>query len=296
MMKKFLYTIASVLILGQSVTAQDKQADFDKKFRFGLRVAAQPTWFTSNDANNKPYGSKFGTGFGMNMEFRLSKIIAFATGIGADFEGGKYTFKNDLPNNYQVRYWQNNAAEFVEPKTGGVYSDLNNASNIQYILKERSIKTTHVTIPALLKMSTNEYSGFKYFGMFGAELGVRIKTIATDSYWTSYKYDANGLVTNGVNGEGETTQENINLSKDAAVPFFPLRLGFNAGIGTEYRLGGSTSAFFSVNYFRSFSNLMSSTSNFLIYHVDNASGTNTYYFVKQNLIQNAIRINIGILF
>lgn len=295
-MKKFLYTIASVLILGQALTAQDKQADFDKKFRFGLRVAAQPTWFTSNEVNNKPSGAKFGTGFGLNMEIRFSKIVSLSTGIGADFEGGKYAFKRDTANDYEVVYWQDNAASFVEPKTGGTFADLNTSSNTAYILKDRTLKTTHITIPAILKLATNEYSGLKYFGMFGAEIGFRIKTTATDSYHTSYKFDANGLPKSGPNGEGESTQTNVNLAKDAATPFFPMRLGFNAGLGTEYRLGGSTSAFFSVNYFRSFTNLLRSDSKFLVYDTKTSGGTNTYSFVKQNLIQNAIRINIGILF
>jgi hypothetical protein len=294
MMKKYLYTVASVLVLVASAASQDKQAEFDKKFRFGLRVAAQPTWFTSNDNNNLPYGSFFGTGFGLSIEYRFSKIVALSTGIGGDFEGGRYTFRSEPSKNYQVWYWQNNAGDFLEPKNDGANTDLSNANTTAYVLQERTIKTTHVTIPAILKMSTNEYSGFKYFGMFGLELGIRIKTIANDKYITTYKFDQNGVVTNGANGDGPSSQDNINISKDAS--FVPFRAGFNAGIGTEYRLGGSTSAFFSVNYFRSFSNLMRSDSRYMIYNIDNSSGKNTYNFVKQNYLLNAIRINLGILF
>jgi hypothetical protein len=130
--------------------------------------------------------------------------------------------------------------------------------------------------------------------MFGGEIGIRIKTIANDTYFTSYKYDANGIVTNGANGAGESTQSNINLSKDGSL--VPLRVGFNAGFGAEYRIGGSTSAFMSINYFRSFTNVLRNDSKFLVYNIDNASGSNTYFFVKQNYILNAIRINLGILF
>ncbi|MCW3077146.1 MAG: hypothetical protein JWO32_1755, partial [Bacteroidetes bacterium] len=42
MMKKFLYTITSALIFSAAVNAQEpataKDKEFDKKFRFGLRV------------------------------------------------------------------------------------------------------------------------------------------------------------------------------------------------------------------------------------------------------------------
>lgn len=292
-MKKYLFTVLSLIILTGSVKSQDakpdKGADFDKKFRFGLRVAAQPSWFASTDAKNKPFNSVFGFGFGLNMEFRLSDIVAVSTGIGGDFEGGNLRYNYDPANNYTPVYWQNNGGEFVEPK-GKNYPDLNNASNTLYVLDTRTIKTTHATIPIALKLSTREYSGFKYFGMFGGELGIRVKTTATDHYFETYKFDQAGVVTQTT---GVTSQENINISKDG---FIPLRIGFNAGLGTEFRIAGSTSAFLSVNYFRSFTNLMKSESKFMVYNIDSSSGTNSYNFVKQNLLATAIRINVGILF
>jgi Outer membrane protein beta-barrel domain len=306
-MKKYLYTIASVLILGIAVNAQekpkepeppkDKGEEFDKKFRFGLRVAAQPTWFTSNQNNNKPYGANFGTGFGLNMEFRMSKIVAFSTGIGADFEGGKYTFRRttEKDNYYEVRYWQKKEGGFAEPENGKPLNFMNNENNTMYVLKDRSIKTTHVTLPALLKLSTSEYSGMKYFGMFGAEIGIRVKAAAKDSYYTSYTYDKDGLVIGKIEGAGESEQANINLNKDMAV--IPIRAGFNAGLGAEYRLGGSTAFFFSFNYFRSFTNTLRGTSKYMASTVvDSDPNSVTYKFVEQNYLLNAIRINVGILF
>jgi hypothetical protein len=290
-MQKFLYTIASVLILGSAVAQEKKEgADFDKKFRFGLRITPQPTWFSSNDNNNKPYGSKFGFGFGLNMEFRFSDIVALQTGIGGDLEGGNYTFKNDAK--YQAMYFQDASNALIQPKNNQNITDLMNTSNVGYLLKERTIKTTFVTIPVILKMSTNEYSGFKYFGMFGGELGIRAKAVANDKYYATYKYNSTGAITEI---GGEESQNNINISDDASL--IPMRLGFNAGIGSEYRLGGSTSAFISVNYFRSLTNLLKKESDYIIYKYETDSGgLNTYSFVKQNIIMSAIRINVGILF
>lgn len=295
MMKKFLCTVTSVIILASAVKAQDSGNDFDKKFRFGLRITPQPTWFSSNDNNNRPYGAKFGFGFGLNMEFRFSNIVALQTGIGGDFEGGNYQFRYDA-GNYEVQYWQNSASEFVAPKKNQPKTDIMNSENTGYLLDDRTIKTTHVTIPAILKMSTNEYSGFKYFGAFGVELGIRVKATATDKYFDSFKYTKDVTGATNITSLGAGEQSNINLNKDASL--IPMRLGLNVGAGSEYRIGGSTSAFISINYFRGFTNLLAKESEFMVSKVttDAIEGTNTYNFVKQNIIMSAIRINLGILF
>jgi len=301
-MKKFLLTTATALLLANVAFSQTntatptpedkKKEEFDKKFRFGLRITPQPTWFATNDKNISPYGAKFGFGFGLNMEFKLSDIVGFQTGIGGDFEGGKYTYKYDPTNNYSVRYWQDNSANFIEPKKDGDGLELKNATSTGFLLNERSIKTTVVTIPAVLKLNTKEYSGLKYFGMFGVEIGLRIKQTATDTYYETYKYDAAGntISTNS----SPDKQSSIVLGKDGSL--IPLRVGLNAGLGTEYRLAGSTSVFFSINYFRSFVNQLKNDSRYLIYNSTNTAGVNSYNFIKQNLIQNAIRINVGVMF
>ena len=301
-MKKLLCLFVALTIFGFSVKSQTttptpnpsppKSNNFDKKFRFGLRVTPQPTWFSSNDNNNSPFGAKFGVGFGLNMEFRLSEIVALSTGVGGDFEGGSYSFKYDPANNYAVQYWQNSANEFVTPKNGGVALDLANAGNTGYLLKERSIKTTFITVPMILKLSTSEYGGMKYFGMFGIELAIRAKAVATDSYLESYKYSATGVATIT---PAPPSQSNINIGTDASG--FPGRVGLNAGLGFEYRLGGSTSFFMSFNYFRSFTNLLKNSSKYMIYNVDTTDPNRLLYnYVKQNYIVNAVRINIGFLF
>ncbi len=300
-MKKILLLAATALLLNNFATAQTttpspedkKKEEFDKTFRFGLRITPQPTWYSSNDKNVGPYGAKFGFGFGLNMEFKLSDIVAFQTGIGGDFEGGKYTYKYDPINNYSVRYWQdNNTNEFIAPKKDGDGLELKNTTSTGYLLKERSIKTTHVTIPLLLKLATKEYSGLKYFGVFGVELGIRIKQLATDTYYETYKYDAAGSIT--ATDKAPPTQSAINLRSDGSL--IPMRIGLNAGIGTEYRIAGSTALFFSVNYFRGFTNQLKNDSKYLIYNNTNTAGANTYNFIKQNIIQNAVRINIGVMF
>jgi hypothetical protein len=284
LMKKFLIATAVLSLFGSTVNGQEKSADFDKKFRFGLRVNPQPTWFVSGDKNNIPSGAKFGIGFGLNMERRLSDIVGVLFGVGADFEGGKYTFKNDPANNYVPTYWMNESEG-----TLSVPKKENLTQNSIFELKERTVKTTYVSIPVMLKLSTNEYSGLKYFGVFGGEIGIRAKAIAEDSYYRTIKYTSDTsykVISN------ESTMSDIDVSKEFSA--VPIRVGFNAGIGAEYRLGGSTSAFISINYFRSLTNQMRKESDYTYFRTDPVTGNRT--FIKQDLKLSAIRINIGIMF
>ena len=180
----------------------------------------------------------------------------------------------------------------MEPRNHGIISELEQPGRTGYLLKERTIKTTFITIPLILKLSTNEYGGMKYFGMFGTEIGIRMKTMATDSYLESYSYDALGVATIT---KDPPSKSNINIGKDGSI--IPLRIGLNAGLGFEYRMGGSTSIFMSFNYFRSFTNLLRNESKYMIYNIDNSVPSSLLFsFVKQNIIVNAVRINVGILF
>jgi hypothetical protein len=291
MKKKLL----SIVFAATVVTAGFSQSEeFDQKWRFGLRVTPQPVWFLSSDKNNVPDGASFGSGFGLNVEYRFSKIAGLLWGVGGDFEGGKYTFKNDPAGKYEAMYLRD-ADQFILPAKLTDPAQVATTTQL-YALKSRSIKTTHVTLPLILKLSTAEYNGLKYFGMFGVEIGVRVKSVATDTYYDVFKYSAtstNTLLPYSVS-TGQTEEKDIDISEEGSL--IPMRLGLNAGIGAEYRLGGTTSAFFSVNYFRSFTNLMSKTSDFTFYRVDDVNGAPSFSFVKQNLKQSAIRINIGILF
>ena len=294
-MKKILLIVSSTLLLANSFLAQE--ADDDKKFRVGLKVAAQPTWFSSNESATSKLGTGFGFGFGLVTEFRLSKTVYFTTGIGGDFENGKIKYKYDPTtttnsSNFSIGYIQDNSGNLKEMKDGVNELNLLDEGDTYYDgITERKIKTTHVTIPVSLKMMTKEMGGFKYFGVFGGEIGLRVKSRATDVYTRSITY--NGTSNSGYSGSG--TNSNININKDGSL--IPLRVGMNVGLGAEYRLSGSTSVFLSVNYFRSFTNLMRKESKYMVYDYNvSTDGSMTFFRTKQGLFMNAIRINVGILF
>jgi hypothetical protein len=279
-------------------STETKQKNFDKKFRFGLKASPQPTWFKSSDANSKGSGANFGFGFGLMFDIRLSDIIHFTTGIGGDFEGGYINYKYE-PGVFTANVLLDKENKYVEAKDG-ITNDKYEMTNgsIQYILADRQYKTTHVSIPILLKMMTQEYSGLRYFFNFGGELGIRVATKATDTYVSGVETTiTNSVVSSAFVGEDKLKVSNIDLGTDAAL--VPVRFGMNLGFGTEYRLGGSTALITSVSYFQSFTNLMRKESRFITKGADNSYDPSTGYNfaqLNQGYFMRAIRINIGLMF
>ncbi len=291
-MKKILMIVSSSILLTSAICAQEEN-NFDRKLRFGLRVAASPGWFSSDDNFTTKAKTNFGYGFGLNMEFRLSDIIHFQTGVGGDFERGTVKYNNSPLSTLQgtrVEYVVDTKGELVSANDGealtSYYGTNNSQQNKTYILNERKIKATYITIPLILKMMTKEFSGLKYFGAFGGELGFRTALKADDQ--TDY-YNSSTMKFEKI----ENT--NLNIARDGSI--IPVRFGLNAGIGTEYRLSGSTAFVFSINYFRSFTNIMKTESRFNHTKVTpNSDGTLTFDNLNQGLFYNAIRINLGIMF
>ena len=293
-MKKFLFTIGSTVLLcllSQAQTNVDvKEQNFDKRFRFGLRASPQPTWFKSGNNASSGAGANFGFGFGLTMEFRLSNIIHFQTGIGGDFEGGKISYENN--SNFNVKTVIDDQGEPVEAKKNIAATDYNlKAGSTQYVLKQRVYNSTMVTIPLLLKMMTQEYNGMRYFALFGGELGIRAGVKANDTY-------VSGITINNITGPApaaQLTKNGIDVGRDGSL--VPLRFGMNLGLGTEYRLAGTTSLVFSVNYFQSFTNLMRNNSKYLTTSETlGSNGTYTFSSLSQSYLMRSVRINIGIMF
>lgn len=315
-MKNFFYASITTLALTSVALAQTTtppatgdDGDFDKKFRFGLRVSPQPTWFKSGNGNVSKLKTGFGFGFGLVGEIKLSDLIRVSTGIGGDIESGSISFRNagydpnnpSTNNEFASTYVINKDGELLEAE-GGVKAesfDLQPGSK-KYVLKERKIKTTHVTIPITLKMLTKEYSGFRYFGQFGVDLAFRTAFKASDEYSYTGTYVASTSTATPmgtIKWETGGSNSTVPISKDGSL--VPIRLGLNVGIGTEYRIAGSTSLFMSVNYFSAFTNLMRNDSKYAYTGVTTDPTTNTYTNFKalsQSLKMNAIRINLGVMF
>lgn len=287
-MKKILLLVSSTLLLANSFFAQEAS---DKKFRFGLRVTPTPTWLRSTDTKVVGGGgAKFGFGFGLQTEFRINSTASFVTGIGGDFLGGKQNYKNGqgyvLTKNGE--YTESEKTNF---EGGATNVFLNNTNNDKfYVLKTRSVKTTYVTIPILLKLMTKDISGFKYFGMFGGNIAVQTKYRASDEIM-ELTYDPSGT---GSYIDGPTTTITDMKPKGDLIP---INIGLNVGLGLEYNLAGSTSVFLSINYLRGFINQYQSSSEIIVDKIKENINTNTKPSrSKQSAFSDGIQINIGVLF
>jgi hypothetical protein len=289
----FLY----VLLLISSSFAQNntdsKQEEFDKKFRFGIKINPQLSWAKSSEKAATGAGSSLAFGFGLMTEFRLSKIIGILTGIGGDFEKYKLSYKADASfNSVLVLDKEDNYVEFKDGMKMDEYNMKDGYS--QFVMKSRVIRTTFVTIPLQFKMNTQEYNGIRYFGIFGGDIGLRTKIVSNDEYNSGVKTTITG--TTVISG-GELSRSNLKVSKDAAL--LPFRLGLNIGAGIEYRIASSTALYVSLNYFLGFSNLLRGESKYLYKgHEVTYEGATGYDFtpVKQNVTPNAFKLNLGIFF
>jgi hypothetical protein len=277
-MKKLVYVFIAIGFATSNVLAQDTP----KSVRFGVFGRLTPTWYNMPTNNNYSKGGAIlGTGFGLNMEFRISDVVSFQTGIGGDFDGGKikynYTVNNvNSANNYATGYIIDNTPALVEIK-GQTPSNFASAfvtgQNTAHILLNRHIHTTYVTLPFVLKMKTKEISGFKYFVDFGGHVDVLAGAKADDNTTT---------------GISAASYNNLSIYKDC----IPVRVGLNIGAGAEYRIAGTTSVFASLNFVNSFISTVKANS---VYNYTNIQG-NSFTYAAQSLKSNGIQINVGFLF
>ena len=285
-MKKVFSIAAAALLITNVIFAEDGD---DRKVRFGLKVTLTPTWMRSNDSklvdNN---GTKFGFGFGLQLEFKINSTASFVTGIGGDFLGGKQIYKNGQG------YVLNSDKNYVESDklTWGkspVGMDVTRVLDGQtfYELKTREIKITYITLPILLKLMTKDISGFKYFGVFGGNLSVATNYRVTDEITEL------NLTATGYQSGGTVTLSDMKPTGD----YVPFNAALNVGIGMEYNLSGTTSAFISFNYCRGFINQYTNNSKVIVEDFkNNLNGMKTPSQSKQSGFSDGVQINIGMLF
>ena len=293
-MKKLVYVFIAVGFATCGLMAQDAAS---KNVRFGIFGRATPTWYSMpTNSNYSKGGAIFGAGFGLNLEFRISDVVSFQTGVGGDFDGGKinYAYKLDYlnlnsTNNIYTGYILDKTPNLVEIK-GHSPSDYSSGyltgQYTSHFLTSRRIHTTYVTIPLLLKMKTKEISGFKYFVDFGGHVDVLANAKADDN-----TNDLN-LAGPGLPSITSNTYKGINIYKDC----IPVRVGLNVGLGAEYRLAGTTSVFLSINFVNSFISTVKSTSVYNTTGNTTSNGYGAFVYAAQSLKTNGIQINAGFLF
>ena len=178
----------------------------DSKLRFGLTVSPQLSWMTAGDASLKKNGSYIGFCYGLLMDLKIPKNYAFSTGIIISYDGGKITYLdsvkfNSLPNN--------------------VYPP---GTNVDYRLQ-------YVEIPVTMRLMTNQIGYITYFGQFGLNAAINIRSRADVST---------------LNGTSDET--GANFGDDIT----PANVGLMVGGGLEYEITGTTALMVGLQFFNGF--------------------------------------------
>ncbi|OFX69141.1 MAG: hypothetical protein A2X12_12170 [Bacteroidetes bacterium GWE2_29_8] len=219
-MKKLF--ILSVLLSFFINTTYSQSSDY-KKFRFGLKGSSSLSWLKSGTKEYKSDGSKITFGYGLMTEFGFSKNYSFLTGFDVSVSGGKLLATDTLMPLIADRKGD---LQFSTPTSIAATTSID-IKKLQYI-----------EIPLLLKMKTNEIGYITYFGLFGVNAAINLKSIA------DFKVE-------NKNGESISEKSDINIKSN----IIPVKSGLVIGGGLEYSLGGNTAAIMQIVFNNGFTDI-----------------------------------------
>jgi len=255
----------------------------EQKVRFGIKATPSVNWMAPNETKKlQNSGSKLNAGIGLVLEFPITDVVSFQTGLDItnisftakyNTDTAFYIYKDDAIIESTIK---GDTINSPRPYFGSGYSLMR--------LKERTYKTTYLNIPLTLKMKTKDIGGFTYFGQIGGNLFARLSATANDAV---EKNSLSGIT---------ITKENIDIEKvDITKTMNILTACGNVGAGFEYYISGSTSLFASVNYQHHFMNATKADSGYLIR--SRIENNKTYLSEFQNGVKlKQIVLSVGILF
>ncbi len=176
----------------------------DSGVRFGLTLSPQVSWMSSGDNGLEGNGSYFGFTYGLLMDVLIPTNYAFATGLLVSYDGGKLTYTDDTEFN---------------TFPGVVYPG---GTNVDYRIQ-------YIEIPLSMKLRTNQIGYITYFGQFGLQGGIEVRSRADIESYSS-----------GVS----QTQTKVSFGKDVT----PGNFGLLIGGGLEYELTGNTALLLALQF------------------------------------------------
>lgn len=250
-MKKSLLLIGACLLFSKVGMSQDT-----KNVRFGIRTTPTINWMTpDNEKKIQKVGVMMKAGIGLALEFKLSDVASFQTGV--DYTGGGFKAKYGTDTAFYL--YKDDA--IVEGTIKG--DSLNSPSALSFLtsggsyhrLAERTYNIGYLNIPLTFKLKTKDIGGFTYFGQIGANLMLRLKARANDDVY----------VTKVVAGIPKTETSITEFDKvDIAKTVGLITGAANVGGGAEYNISGSTSLYASIHYQHYFISSTKADSGYLI--------------------------------
>jgi hypothetical protein len=192
----------------------------EQKFHFGLKVAPTVAWLKPDTKGLNKDGSKLGFTYGLMGESNFAPNYALTYGVQVTYRGGILKVDSlNLRTSYALKY---------------------------------------VELPIGIKMKTNEFNRYRYFGQFGLVPGLNLSAKTTTEL---------GSITES-NIESKAYVTDINMSMMIAV-------------GTEYTISGSTTFLASLEFNNGFVDVLSKKN-------DNDP--------EFKAISNYVALNLGIMF
>ena len=277
-MKKLVYTLFIISFAFSSMMAQDAG---DKKVKMGIMLTPAMNWLAPvNTKKMTNDGSVIKLGIGLAVDFRLTDVIWFHTGLEYTGAGGKLGYKASDTAGY---YYKDDAIQEVKPSdAANLTSTYNtNPSYVGYRLLSRNHKVGYIHIPIGFKLKTKELGGITYYGQIGGDLFVRTSAKGDDhvSRTVSGSTTESDLKANALPGSS------VNLVNGAA----------HVGFGMEYRISGSTAFTASVQYRHGIMNFTNNGTDYLLRsNVDN-TGYHVTQFANDSKLRQVV-LTIGIMF
>ncbi len=225
-----------------------------KKVRLGLTLNPNLGWVSPDNTGWSGYGIRAGIQYGLKADLRLfgDDNYSISTGFTMAHLGGKLSYNDAV-------YSPADSAS-IPAQTNGVY------------------KLRYINIPLAIKLRTNEIGYMHYWGVFGSELGFRVK--ANADFETS-------------SALGNESQSDIDISDNVAA----FRADLVIGGGFEYTISGDTRISVGLVYHNGLTNILQGDA-FLINNsatvIDLAGNPVTDKELRNRL--NYVSLNLGVYF
>ena len=226
-MKKIVFVlILSGLVVVTSAFAQTKP------FRFGIKVSPSVGWLKSSTEGYESQGIKAGFGWGFMCDIALADNYFFTTGFDMEWDYGSLKYPD------------------IQTDTGFL---------------TRNYKLKYIDIPLSIKMKTNQFDKWAFFGQLGLAPGFKLGATSDDSF----KHADNSI-----------TEMNKNDISDEINLF---RTSLLIGAGAEYFIDESTCLVVSLSFKNGITNTLNGTN-----AVDKSLNEKAHY--------NGLQLNIGVIF
>ncbi|MBN1198851.1 MAG: PorT family protein [Bacteroidales bacterium] len=230
---KQIFLLLSLFLFGclHSVSVQAQ----DQSIRLGLKASPNMAWMSPETKNYSYDGTTGGATIGLVTDFYFAKNYAFSTGFNFSFLNGKLTYEDMYILTADTLFGQMN----------------------------RKYKFVYLDIPYMIKLQTNTFGKFSFFGQIGFSTGFRISAKARDEF---------------IPDSGTTVKENNNITFSTSL----IRQAVIFGAGFEYHLDENTRIFLGINYSNSLNNVL--------------TGHNASSGFNEKAQLNFVELNLGVLF